>query len=92
MALEYEKLKSNEELENGRIFMFSGKVTEIIMQGEKNIFLIDVGTSEDAPQIVYVEYYGSKSLQKDQKIKVFANRWGNNDGIPRMIAKYIYNK
>jgi phage-related tail fiber protein len=56
--------------------------------GDKNVFTVNL--TEESEQLFYVEYWGSFEFSMGDRIRVFGNRWGNKNGIPRFLAKYIY--
>jgi len=87
----YNDLQRDEKLSNGRHFVFSGSIKEIIETGDRNVFIVDISEEQsDLEELFYVEYWGSFDFSIGDSIRVFANRWGNKDGIPRFLAKYIY--
>ncbi|MBM7581662.1 hypothetical protein JOD02_000485 [Caldicoprobacter guelmensis] len=89
-AFDYAQLKSNPDLHNGRIFVLEGVVKDIIALGDKNIFTIDVSANGPSPQMVYVEHWGNLSIRLGNKVRIFGNRWGNYEDMPRILAKYVY--
>jgi len=89
-ALDYIQLKSYPELHNGRVFLVEGTVKDIISLGDKNVFTVDVSNSAQSPQLVFIEYWGSTAIRSGGKVRIFANRWGNHENMPRLLAKYIY--
>jgi len=91
-ALNYDQLKSDPDIHNGRIFVFEGVVKDIISLGDKNAFTVDVSDNGSSPQPVYVEHWGSLSIQSGNKVKIFGNRWGNYEDMPYILAKYVYRQ
>jgi len=91
-ALDYDELKSNPELHNGRIFVFEGIVKDIIALGDKSAFTVDVSSDSSSEQLVYVEHWNGLSVRSGNKVRIFGNRWGNHEGIPRILAKYVYRR
>ncbi len=90
-ALNYEELKSNPDLHNGRIFVFEGVVKDIIALGDKSAFTVDVSSDNgSSAQLVYVEHWNSLSISSGNKVKIFGNRWGNYEDMPHILAKYVY--
>lgn len=88
-APDYDLLKNNENMQAGRIYLFTGTVKSINSTGTKSILIVETGSST-VEKPIYVEYWGSDSFAIGQNIRVYGNRWGNKDGIPRLLAKYIY--
>ena len=86
----YNDLQGDEKLSNGRHFVFSGNIKEIIETGDRNVFIVSLSEASDPEELFYVEYWGSFDFNIGDSIRVFANRWGNKNGIPRFLAKYIY--
>ncbi|NLJ40921.1 MAG: hypothetical protein GX352_04840 [Clostridiales bacterium] len=87
---DYDQLQGNENLNSGRHFVFVGGIKDIIKTGEQNIFTVQLTDSGESDRLFYVEYWGNFDMEPGEKVKVFANRWGNKEGIPRFLAKYIY--
>lgn len=87
----YDELQQNTELSNGRHFVFTGEIKDIIETGDKNVFTISLSEQSASEQLFYVEYWGSFDYSPGDRLKVFGNRWGNKDDIPRFLAKYIYD-
>lgn len=86
---DYTALQQDELLHNGRHFVFEGNIEEIIETGQKNVFTVSQQSQSD--QIYYVEFWGDFDFNSGDRIRVFGNRWGNKDGHPRFLAKYIYH-
>ncbi|HZJ57225.1 MAG TPA: hypothetical protein VFD89_03185, partial [Clostridia bacterium] len=84
---DYIKLQQDDQLNNGRHFVFSGNVVEIIESGHKNVFTVSEPQSD---RLYHVEFWGSFDFNPGEEIRVFGNRWGNKEGLPRFLAKYIY--
>ncbi|NLO81494.1 MAG: hypothetical protein GX094_00295 [Clostridiales bacterium] len=89
-AVNYNQLKSNPDLHNGQIYVFEGTVTDIKSMGDKNMFTLDISKDSQSQQLVFVEYWGSISMQTGDKFRIFGNRWGNYEEMPRFLAKFIY--
>jgi hypothetical protein len=89
-APEYNDLKANPDLHNGRIFVFEGTVKDIIALGDKSSFIVDIANGAQSPQLIFVECWENTTIRSESKIRLFGNRWGNHEGIPRILAKYIY--
>ena len=87
---EYSQLQQNDQLSNGRHFVFRGRIKDILETGDKNVFTVSLSSQSEPEQLFYVEYWGSFDYSTGDQIRVFGNRWGNKDGIPRFLAKYIY--
>ena len=88
-AIEYQRKKNNPSLYEGRIFAFNGVVQEILALGHKNILIVNAGSdNEDMP--FHVEIWGSVHYAKGDSIRVFGNRWGSVDGLPRLLARHVY--
>lgn len=85
---DFNQLQQDEQLNNGRHFVFTGYIKDIIETGDKNVFTVNL--TEESEQLFYVEYWGSFEFSMGDRIRVFGNRWGNKNGIPRFLAKYIY--
>lgn len=89
---EYIKMQLDPNLHNGQHFLFRGTIQDILLIGYKNVFTVDVSADANSPQLIQVEYWGDDfDWNQGDKIRVFGNRWGNVNDIPRILAKYIYN-
>ena len=86
----YDDMVREPSLHNGRIFLLTGKVVDILSLDGKHTFILDMSTSETAKQLVYVEYWGSMKLEEGQHLKIFGNRWGNKDNMPRILTQFMY--
>lgn len=90
---EYDKMQQNPELHNGQHFLFNGTVKDILLTGQKNVFTVDTSSEPDIEQLIHVEYWGdSFNFQPGDGIRVFGNRWKNVGDMPRILAKYIYER
>jgi hypothetical protein len=85
----YTELQQDEQLHNGRHFVFNGNIEDIIETGQKSVFTVSQQSQSD--QIYYVEFWGDFDFNPGDRIRVFGNRWGNKDGHPRFLAKYVYH-
>lgn len=86
---DYSELSNNPNLSQGKHFAISGIIMDLIENNDNTIFILKPNDEvEDA--LYYIEYWGSFNFQIDDNIRVFANRWGNMDHMPRFLAKYIY--
>ena len=90
-AVDYNQLRNNPDLHNGRTFVFKGTVEDIQSMGDKNRFTLDISDDPQSPQLVSVEYWGNVSIQTGARLRVFGNRWGNYEEKPRFLAKFIYD-
>lgn len=88
---DYNKLQQDIELNNGRHFVVSGTIKDIIETGDKTVFTLSPYEEAELEQLFYVEYWGSFDYSLGDNIRVFGNRWGNKDNLPRILAKYIYD-
>lgn len=86
----YDDMVKDPSMHNGKIFLLTGKVTEILSLDSKYAFTLDISSSETSNQLVYVEYWGNIKLEEGQSLKVFGNRWGNKDNMPKILAKFMY--
>ncbi len=86
----YDDMVKNQSLHNSQIFLLTGKVSEIFSLDGKYAFTLDISPNSPNKQLVYIEYWGNIKLEKGQSLKIFGNRWGNKDSIPKILAKFIY--
>ncbi len=90
---EYNDMRRNPNLHNGRHFLFRGTIQDITMTGYKNVFIVDISNKSDAEQLIHVEYWGNDfDFNQGDRIRIFGNRWGNVENIPRILAKYVYDR
>ncbi|HZJ82318.1 MAG TPA: hypothetical protein VFD57_00765, partial [Clostridia bacterium] len=88
---DFDELQRNEQLSNGRHFAFTGNIKDLIETGKKNVFTLCLDEDNNPDHIFYVEFWGTIDYESGDKVRVFANRWGNKDGLPRFLAKFIYD-
>lgn len=86
----YNDMVRDQSLHNGTIFLLAGKISDIISLDGKYAFTIDISTDDSTEQLVYIEYWGNIKLEKNQALKIFGNRWGNEGDMPKVLAKFIY--
>ncbi len=89
-ALEYEQMKSYPNLHTGKSFAFTGSIKDIISSGDKSVFIVDVSSIEGEEKLILIEHWGTFAYSKGQRLRIFGNRWGNTNGIPRILARHIY--
>jgi hypothetical protein len=89
-AAVYDELKQFPNLHNGIAFAFTGTVTEINATGTKYTIVVDIAAEGQPEQLIQVDYWGQFSFTMGQKIRVFGNFWGSKNGLPYILAPYIY--
>lgn len=88
---DFAELADNPTLHNGQIFLFIGTVAEVLLYGDKNVFTVNVSGNAVNPQFILVEYWGTFEFEPGESIRVFGNRWGNHNGMVRVLAPFIYS-
>ncbi|MBE3100655.1 MAG: zinc ribbon domain-containing protein [Firmicutes bacterium] len=88
-AAVYDDLKAYPDLQTGKVFAFTGTIKEISSTGTISTLIVNI-SSEGEEQLLNVVYWGSFSYTIGQKIRLFGNRWGNENGVPNILAKHIY--
>jgi hypothetical protein len=89
-AADYEELKNFPNLHNGFNFAFTGNVKEISSTGTKTTLLVNIAGEGQPEQIICVDYWGRSTFTMGQRIRIFGNRWGNKDGVPYILAPFVY--
>lgn len=87
----FAELVANPTIHNGQIFLFTGNVSEVLLYGEKNVFTVNVSDDPTIPQLILVEYWGQFEFEPSESIRVFGNRWGNHNGMVKVLAPFIYS-
>jgi len=87
---DFAELLAHPDLHNGQIFLFMGRIAEVLLYGHKNIFTVNVSDDPAHIQHVLVEYWGEFEFEPGDDIRVFGNRWGNHDEMVRVLAPFIY--
>lgn len=87
---DFTELLANPSLHNGQIFLFTGTIAEVLLYGDKNIFIVNVSDDPANPQHILVEYWSEFEFEPGDKIRVFGNRWGNHEEMVRVLAPFIY--
>jgi len=88
--LDFAELAANPSLHNGQIFLFRGTIAEVLFFGDRNIFTVNISEDQSNPQLILVEFWGEFEFEPGETIRVFGNRWGNRDGMIRILAPFIY--
>lgn len=86
----YDDIIRDPSLHNGRIFLLTGKVVDILSLDGKHTFILDMSADETVKQLVYVEYWGNMKLEEGQNLKIFGNKWGHKDNMPRVLTQFMY--
>ena len=89
-AADYDEMKNYPNLHNGISFAFTGVITEISSTGTKSTLSVDIAAEGQPEQIICVEYWGRFNFSMGQKIRIFGNHWGNKNGVPYILAPYLY--
>jgi len=89
--LDYDNLKRYPDIHQGQHYSFTGIVKDILFTGDKKIFTVDVSTTGETEQLVYIEYWGMLDLEIGKKLRIFGDRWGNKNDMPRILARDIYS-
>lgn len=87
----YEELQGDDQLHNGRHFSFEGEITDILETGQRSIFTLTPHGSSESDQSLHIEFWGNFAYSSGDRVRIFANRWGNRKDMPRFLAKYIYD-
>jgi len=87
----FDELLAHPTLHKGQIFLFTGRVAEVLTQGKKNEFTVNVSEDLAAQKLIFVQYWGDFEFESGERIRVFGNRWGNHEGMVRVLAPFIYN-
>ncbi|MGI6706983.1 MAG: hypothetical protein ACOX6S_12365 [Clostridia bacterium] len=88
--MDYQALLGNPGPLQGKIFLCEGKVVKITKQGERTLFLFDVGT--EAENIIAMEYGGDMKLTEGETYRIFGDLDGTYESYPRIIARFLYLK
>ena len=86
----YDEIVDDPQLHNGQIFLLNGSVKEIVSLDDKQVFILDVSQDDSTEKLVYVEYWGNTNIKEGQNLRIFGNRWGNKDDIPRILTQFVY--
>jgi len=89
-AVDYNQLRNNPDLHNGRTFVFKGTVEDIQSMGDKNRFTLDI-SDDPSPHSWSPLNTGQCFHTNRSKTQSFGNRWGNYEEKPRFLAKFIYD-
>ena len=85
----YESYKNDPALHEGYRFKIPGTVKDIVSQGDGlTVCTVDVNPN-GTEQLIRVWFWGDFSHTAGGSVTVYGNRWGNEEGVPRILAKYI---
>jgi len=85
----YADYKANPDLHAGYRFKIPGKVKEVLSQSDGlTVCTVNVNPSGEE-QLIRVWFWGDFSHTAGSSVIVYGNRWGNEEGIPRILARYI---
>lgn len=84
----YSDYKASPDLHAGYRFKIPGRIKDIVSQSDGlTVFTLDINP-EGVEQLVRVWYWGDFSHESGASVIVYGNRWGNEESIPRILAKY----
>ncbi len=87
--LNYSELLDNVANNQGRVFVFTGRVTEIIAQ-EPFTFLMDVSENPKKKQMVAVESPNMSGLQVGEYLQIYGDAQSEYEGFPLLVGRHIY--
>jgi hypothetical protein len=87
--LNYSELLNNVANNKGRVFLFSGKITEIVSQ-EPFTFLLDASDDPEKKQIVAVESPNMSELAVGEHLKIYGDAQDEYEGYPLLVGRHIY--
>jgi len=88
--MDYQALLKNPNPLQGKIFLCEGRVVKIIKQGEKILFLFDVGTETE--NIIAMEYEGDTKITEGETYRIFGDVDGTYEAYPKIIARFLYQQ
>lgn len=89
-AWAYDKnLAKNPEGFLGKIFVFESPSVVEVKEGSPNIITINMGT-EDSPQLLLLEYAGSRKIEVGGRYRFFADVIGQQDGKALLAVRFTY--
>ncbi len=86
--MDYQALLENPKPLQGKIFLCEGRIVKIMKQGEKTLFLFDVGT--EVENIIAMEYEGDMELTEGEAYRIFGDLDGTYEACPKIIARFLY--
>ena len=85
----YADYKADPALHEGYRFQIPGKIKEVVSQsGDLTVCTVDTNPGGEE-QLIRVWFWGDFSHTAGASVTVYGNRWGNEEGVPRILAKYI---
>jgi|GEM_PF-6497223 len=85
----YEDYKASPDLHAGYRFKIPGTIKEIVSQNNGlTVCTVDMNPG-GTEQLLRVWFWGDFSYAEGSSVTVYGNRWGNEEGVPRILAKYI---
>ena len=85
----YEDYKTSPALHEGYRFKIPCSVKEIVSQKDGlTVCTVDMNPG-GTEQLIRVWFWGDFSHTAGSTVTVYGNRWGNEEGVPRILAKYI---
>ena len=82
------KLITNPNAFKGKTFLLEATV-EQLLPAKDTRFVINLGT-EDAPERIVIDYYGTKSIKAGSAYRIFATVTDIYDGMPLLTSPFIY--
>lgn len=84
------KITTNPEAFNNKIFLLENVEILEVLDTETTMFRINMGTQED-PQWLVIEYFGTKTINKGDKIRIFGDVQGRYQDTTKVVARFIYS-
>lgn len=84
------KIASNPAPFIGRSFLLNGVDVLEILDSPNTIFTVNMGT-DDAPEYLAVEYYGSYNVKPGDTLRIFGEVKGSYQGMTLIGGYFIYN-
>lgn len=89
-AYDYEQMITHPNLHRGQHYAFKGIIKEVLISGDKNIFIVNIAAEDAAEQLIHVEYWGTFTFKQGESLRIFGNHWGSENNLPRILARYLY--
>lgn len=86
----FNSLLADPSLNNGQIFLITGTITDILLRGRKNDFVVNISSDAETQHLFFVEFWGNFDFETGDSIRVFGNRWGNHNDMVRILAPFVY--
>lgn len=82
------KLITNPNAFKGKTFLLEATVEELLPAKDTR-FIINLGT-EEAPERIVIDYYGTKSIKVGSSYRIFATVTDLYNGMPLLTSPFIY--